>query len=139
MSTAEVDKSPPTQAETAAEPKPHTTNAVADHASAVPSSASSAAPNEKEIHEGHNHEALARETMAVEAAGEKANAEMTLQRTRSSVHNPQDGEVEYPKGAKLFTITLALCLAVLCVALDNTIIATAIPYASGLLPGCHEP
>ncbi|KIV90376.1 hypothetical protein PV10_07685 [Exophiala mesophila] len=37
-------------------------------------------------------------------------------------------EVEEIKGIKLFTIMLALCLAVFCVALDNTIIATAIPH-----------
>ena len=32
------------------------------------------------------------------------------------------------KGLRLFMILLGLCLAVFCVALDNTIIATAIPY-----------
>ena len=36
-------------------------------------------------------------------------------------------EKDYPSGAKLGVITLALCLAVFLVALDNTIIATAIP------------
>ncbi|KAL8694157.1 MAG: hypothetical protein Q9218_001154 [Villophora microphyllina] len=36
-------------------------------------------------------------------------------------------EPEYPSGAKLAIITLSLCLSVLCMALDNTIIATAIP------------
>ncbi|KAJ5670686.1 uncharacterized protein N7477_006049 [Penicillium maclennaniae] len=34
---------------------------------------------------------------------------------------------EYPSGLKLGLITIALCLCVFCVALDNTIIATAIP------------
>ncbi|KAJ7021451.1 DHA14-like major facilitator [Mycena alexandri] len=38
----------------------------------------------------------------------------------------EDGVV-YPEGLKLSLITLALCLAVFLVALDNTIIATAIP------------
>ena len=37
------------------------------------------------------------------------------------------GEIVYPQGYKLGAILAALCLAVLCVALDNTIIATAIP------------
>ena len=32
------------------------------------------------------------------------------------------------KGMRLFITLLGLCLAVFCVALDNTIIATAIPY-----------
>jgi hypothetical protein len=38
-----------------------------------------------------------------------------------------DEEIEYPKSWKLALITLALCLSVFCMALDNTIIATAIP------------
>ncbi|KAL8675343.1 MAG: hypothetical protein Q9168_000300 [Polycauliona sp. 1 TL-2023] len=36
-------------------------------------------------------------------------------------------EPEYPTGAKLAIITVSLCLSVLLMALDNTIIATAIP------------
>ncbi|KAJ7197012.1 major facilitator superfamily domain-containing protein [Mycena pura] len=44
---------------------------------------------------------------------------------------PNDNEdsegVEYPQGLTMFLITLALCLSVFLVALDNTIIATAIP------------
>ncbi|CAE7002659.1 hypothetical protein PTNB73_10299 [Pyrenophora teres f. teres] len=39
----------------------------------------------------------------------------------------QDQEVEFLQGAKLFSVMLSLCLVVFCVALDNTIIATAIP------------
>lgn len=38
-----------------------------------------------------------------------------------------DDEVIYPTGLKLFLISIALCLSVFLVALDNTIIATAIP------------
>lgn len=38
-----------------------------------------------------------------------------------------DDEIVYPSGIKFAVITLALCLAVFLVALDNTIIATAIP------------
>ncbi|KAF2834088.1 MFS general substrate transporter [Patellaria atrata CBS 101060] len=40
---------------------------------------------------------------------------------------PEEPEVEYPSGMKLALITVALCLSVFCMALDNTIIATAIP------------
>ncbi|KAJ5769666.1 hypothetical protein N7520_004225 [Penicillium odoratum] len=36
-------------------------------------------------------------------------------------------EIEYPSAWRLVLITIALCLCVFCVALDNTIIATAIP------------
>ncbi|CAM1511984.1 Fc.00g094970.m01.CDS01 [Cosmosporella sp. VM-42] len=58
------------------------------------------------------------------------------------LHTPADGSIngdpptedttrhdgqDYPKGMKLFLITLALCLAVFVMALDNSIIATAIP------------
>nr|POE85409.1 efflux pump roqt [Quercus suber] len=41
--------------------------------------------------------------------------------------SPPDDEVDYPKAGKLALITIALCLAVFCMALDNTIISTAIP------------
>ncbi|KAF7314331.1 Major facilitator superfamily transporter [Mycena kentingensis (nom. inval.)] len=42
-------------------------------------------------------------------------------------HDDSDEAIEYPQGVKLALITLALCLSVFLVALDNTIIATAIP------------
>ncbi|KAK5133653.1 hypothetical protein LTR08_007507 [Meristemomyces frigidus] len=38
-----------------------------------------------------------------------------------------DETIEYPKAMKLTLITIALCLSVFCMALDNTIISTAIP------------
>ncbi|KAI4726644.1 MFS transporter [Aureobasidium sp. EXF-10728] len=45
-----------------------------------------------------------------------------------ATHNDEeDPEIVYPGGFKLTLITIALCLAVFCIALDNTIIATAIP------------
>ncbi|CAK5276202.1 unnamed protein product [Mycena citricolor] len=43
----------------------------------------------------------------------------------TKIHDRED--VEYPRGMKLALIVLALCLSVFLVALDNTIIATAIP------------
>ncbi|KAK3116566.1 MFS sugar transporter [Teratosphaeriaceae sp. CCFEE 6253] len=39
----------------------------------------------------------------------------------------EDDDIEYPNGLKLTLITIALCLSVFCMALDNTIISTAIP------------
>ncbi|KAI1865521.1 uncharacterized protein JN550_008278 [Neoarthrinium moseri] len=45
------------------------------------------------------------------------------------VQTREDG-TEYPSGVKLALITLALCLSVFLVALDNSIIATAIPKIS---------
>lgn len=38
-----------------------------------------------------------------------------------------DDDIEYPSGIKFFVISASLCLAVFLMALDNTIIATAIP------------
>ena len=39
----------------------------------------------------------------------------------------READIEYPSGLKLTLITIALCLSVFCMALDNTIISTAIP------------
>lgn len=39
----------------------------------------------------------------------------------------EDDDTEYPTSFKLVLISIALCLTVFCIALDNTIIATAIP------------
>lgn len=52
-----------------------------------------------------------------------ATASATLQR----VETRPDGS-EYPTGLKLTLITIALCLGVFLMALDNSIIATAIPH-----------
>ncbi|KAF1845631.1 MFS transporter [Cucurbitaria berberidis CBS 394.84] len=62
------------------------------------------------------------------AADEKATAEERVS-NRNSTASAVEGEAdfEYPAKGKLAAITLALCLSVFCMALDNTIIATAIP------------
>lgn len=44
-----------------------------------------------------------------------------------AVTGSDEDNVEYPSGMKLAVISMALCLAVFLMALDNTIIATAIP------------
>lgn len=38
-----------------------------------------------------------------------------------------DSNVQYPKAFKKLLITLSLCFSIFCLALDNTILATAIP------------
>ncbi|KAL4971964.1 hypothetical protein BDW66DRAFT_13783 [Aspergillus desertorum] len=43
-----------------------------------------------------------------------------------------DDDADYPSGIRLFVICLSLCLAVFLTALDNTIIATAIPRSMSL-------
>ncbi|KAH3986228.1 hypothetical protein HBH98_031360 [Parastagonospora nodorum] len=50
----------------------------------------------------------------------------TKRNSQISADDEEDG-FEYPKSWKLAAITIALCLSVFCMALDNTIIATAIP------------
>ncbi|KAI4128159.1 MAG: hypothetical protein LQ338_002861 [Usnochroma carphineum] len=52
--------------------------------------------------------------------------EMSPVQEAEALEKPSD-EAEYPTGAKLAIITISLCLSVLLMALDNTIIATAIP------------
>ncbi|KAF1943448.1 MFS general substrate transporter [Clathrospora elynae] len=57
------------------------------------------------------------------------DGEKTSQRnsTASSATSDEEDNFEYPTKWKLTAITIALCLSVFCMALDNTIIATAIP------------
>ncbi|KAF2142234.1 uncharacterized protein K452DRAFT_318515 [Aplosporella prunicola CBS 121167] len=66
-----------------------------------------------------------KERHSISAGGpvELSNLEQALDET-----NPQEEEEEeWPSSWKLTFITIALCLSVFCMALDNTIIATAIP------------
>jgi len=46
---------------------------------------------------------------------------------KEPVSTEEDDDVEYPTGAKMLAIVVALCLSIFLVALDMTIIATAIP------------
>ena len=57
----------------------------------------------------------------------ETHSEPIDEKHKEDIHQ-NDGEVtEYPSKAKLTIITIALCLAVFLMALDNAIIATAIP------------
>jgi hypothetical protein len=58
---------------------------------------------------------------------EEENQEDLEEENQVASPTDSDEEIEYPKSWKLGLITLALCLSVFCMALDNTIIATAIP------------
>lgn len=60
------------------------------------------------------------------STGEKREIETTAEKEMKADDKLTD-ELEYPSGLKLLTLIVALCLAVFLVALDNTIIATAIP------------
>ncbi|KAH8675576.1 major facilitator superfamily domain-containing protein [Xylariales sp. PMI_506] len=77
------------------------------------------------------------EQTAPEAATETENEKTTVLARHTTAQSQQGDALEqtltredgvpYPAGLKLFLITLALCLSVFLVALDNSIIATAIP------------
>jgi len=63
-----------------------------------------------------------------ELSSEKQNATDPVVGTVEKSLNPQtDDEVVYPTGAKVVLILAALCMSVFLVALDQTIISTAIP------------
>lgn len=57
----------------------------------------------------------------------KAMEEQVAEKKADSDEDEEEDESRYPKSLQLVLITIALCLAVFCMALDNTIIATAIP------------
>jgi hypothetical protein len=64
-----------------------------------------------------------------ELSSEKQNgADPVLDSSLEKTANPQtDDEVVYPTGARVVLILAALCMSVFLVALDQTIISTAIP------------
>lgn len=72
-----------------------------------------------------------KDNAALEVNSTRASAEAVNEKDAAVVQDPTqqdlEEEIEYPTGLKFGIITLALCLAVFLVALDNTIIATAIP------------
>ncbi|AEO67911.1 uncharacterized protein THITE_2117084 [Thermothielavioides terrestris NRRL 8126] len=74
--------------------------------------------DEKRIEETHDERNNALDRQATAASKTGAGLEQAPTR--------EDG-TEYPKGVKLAMIVLALCLSVFTMALDNSIIATAIP------------
>ena len=59
--------------------------------------------------------------------GEKVIETTPLEEAEALEKLDNDDGIEYPHGAKLHIITASLCLSVFLMALDNTIIATAIP------------
>ncbi|KAI0195441.1 MFS general substrate transporter [Astrocystis sublimbata] len=62
----------------------------------------------------------------LEGLAKTQTAQTTNSNTLQLTETREDGS-EYPKGIKLLLISVALCLSVFLVALDNSIIATAIP------------
>ncbi|KAL1964839.1 hypothetical protein VTN77DRAFT_6341 [Rasamsonia byssochlamydoides] len=74
---------------------------------------------------------VAEKELVVDEPARDAVPTTETKETTPSQSQQQDGEEEdenqYPASWRLALITIALCLSVFCVALDNTIIATAIP------------
>jgi hypothetical protein len=56
----------------------------------------------------------------------------------SKLENIDEEAIVYPTGAKLALISLGLCLATFVVALDNTIIATAIPTITSVFNSLND-
>lgn len=86
--------------------------------------------NKKEIPDSAmQSESSSERNVALEPNQEKAEKNtgtVTAAETSADNTTPEDDFV-YPKAWALAAIVLALCLAIFCMALDNTIIATAIP------------
>jgi hypothetical protein len=69
-----------------------------------------------------------KEEISTATPEERAEEHNNLEKSHTNRSVATNGSVVvYPEGFKLGAILIALALAVLCVALDNTIIATAIP------------
>ena len=66
-------------------------------------------------------------TDGTEIGDDKNMAEKKIEGMQKEADQQDEDETEYPKSTKLALITIALCLSVFCMALDNTIISTAIP------------
>ena len=61
------------------------------------------------------------------------DAEKKIAGIQQDEEDREEDESEYPKAGALALITAALCLSIFCMALDNTIISTAVSLA---LPRC---
>ena len=62
-----------------------------------------------------------------EISSEKQNDNGVTTADKNVTGPPKDAEVVYPTGIKVVLVLVALCLSVFLVALDQTIISTAIP------------
>ncbi|KAF2710532.1 MFS general substrate transporter [Pleomassaria siparia CBS 279.74] len=58
---------------------------------------------------------------------DEKTSQNAVERTRTEIEAEEEANFDYPSGFKLIIITIALALSVFCMALDNTILATAIP------------
>jgi MFS transporter, DHA2 family, glioxin efflux transporter len=71
---------------------------------------------------------VAGEARSTSSSESRRKVETTGLDEAKALDKPDDEEdIVYPTGAKLASITFALCISVFLLALDNTIIVTAIP------------
>lgn len=63
----------------------------------------------------------------VTATAEENDLERRISGIQHDADEHAEDESQYPKGVTVTLITIALCFSIFCMALDNTIIATAIP------------
>ncbi|KAF7945096.1 hypothetical protein EAE96_009876 [Botrytis aclada] len=70
-------------------------------------------------------------TSCLDAFGARAKTEKNEEVVAPPEPQELDAEIEYPGTLALTILTIGLCLSVLLISLDRTIITTAIPYISG--------
>jgi hypothetical protein len=71
--------------------------------------------------------AMATESIVADEKSPAADATSKRNSQDGAASSDEEDDFEYPTKWRLTAITIALCLSVFCMALDNTIIATAIP------------
>lgn len=103
---------------------PRTPNAAAEDTNKETTSSES--PKQKEAIP-NEHEDSNKETAAKDETEKEVKAGENKEDSDTDGEKSEDPVVEYPAAWRLTLITIALCFCVLCVALDNTILATAIP------------
>lgn len=72
---------------------------------------------------------------AIESAEKKLEAIEKGDEKNGEEDAEEEDDTEYPKAMKLYLITIALCLSVFCLALDNTV---STPKDNGVLHLCGE-
>lgn len=101
--------------------------------SGVPSDFEKEIPTEPSVHsarsksDSHTPEGGEATARPEDGATAIESAEKKLEAIEKEQEEENEDDIEYPKAMKLTLITIALCLSVFCMALDNTIISTAIP------------
>ncbi|KAJ5110187.1 hypothetical protein N7532_002832 [Penicillium argentinense] len=84
-------------------------------------------PRDESPKEAIPNEDSNKETAVKDDVEKETKDESSKENSDADGEKSEEPEFEYPSAWRLVLITIALCLCVFCVALDNTIIATAIP------------